>query len=142
MKNVLSHHPRRLGACFAIALTTVLVAALPVAFDARHNVWIAASVGLRVPGPRGAAVIASRSTNGGLAWAPPVTIAAATGSNQDFEKPWIVCDDTATSPFYGSCYAAFDDHGNGNAFKAAYSRDGGLTWTLSSTPNVGVIGVQ
>jgi hypothetical protein len=113
-----------------------------VAFDARHNVWIAASLGLRVPGPKGAAVIASRSTNGGLAWAPPVTIAAATGSNQDFEKPWIVCDDTATSPFYGSCYAVFDDHGNGNAFKAAYSRDGGLTWTLSSTPNVGVIGVQ
>ena len=113
-----------------------------VAFDARHNVWIAASLGLRVPGPKGAAVIASRSTNGGLAWASPVTIAAAVGSNQDFEKPWIVCDDTATSPFYGSCYAAFDDHGNGNAFKAAYSRDGGLTWTLSSTPNVGVIGVQ
>ncbi|HEX6700039.1 MAG TPA: sialidase family protein [Gaiellaceae bacterium] len=113
-----------------------------IAFDARHNVWIAASLGLRVPGPRGAAVIASRSTNGGLAWAPPVTIAAATGSSQNFEKPWIVCDDTATSPFYGSCYAAFDDHGNGNAFKAAYSRDGGLTWTLSSTPNLGVIGVQ
>jgi len=112
-----------------------------VAFDARHNVWIAASLGLRLPGPKGAAVIASRSTNGGLTWTPPVTIAAATGS-QDFEKPWIVCDDTATSPFYGSCYAAFDDHGNGNAFKAAYSRDGGLTWTLSSTPNVGVIGVQ
>src|SRR5437764_8722829 len=113
-----------------------------VAFDARHNVWIAASLGLRVPGPKGAAVIASRSTNGGLAWASPVTIAAAVGSNQDFEKPWIVCDDTATSPFYGSCYASFDDHGNGNAFKPAYSRDGGLTWTLSSTPNVGVIGVQ
>ena len=230
MKNVLSQHPRRLGACFAIALTTLLVATLPaaaalrpilvdpftnpdsqhktvvepdtysagstivavaqmgqfsdegasgigfarttnnaatwtsgvlpaitryqnpagpydratdasVAFDARHNVWIAASLGLRLPGPKGAAVIASRSTNGGLTWTPPVTIAAATGS-QDFEKPWIVCDDTTTSPFYGSCYAAFDDHGNGNAFKAAYSRDGGLTWTLSSTPNVGVIGVQ
>ena len=115
-----------------------------VAFDARHNVWIAASLGLRVigtTGPKGAAVIASRSTNGDLSWTGPVTIAAA-GNNQNFEKPWIVCDDTATSPFYGSCYAAFDDHGHGNAFKAAYSRDGGLTWTLSTTPNVAVIGVQ
>jgi hypothetical protein len=115
-----------------------------VAYDARHNVWIAASLGLRVSGtapPKGVAVIASRSTNGGFAWTPPVTIAAA-GSNQNFEKPWIVCDDTATSPFYGSCYAVFDDHGHGNAFKAAYSRDGGLTWTLSTVPNVGVIGVQ
>lgn len=114
-----------------------------VAFDARHNVWIAASLGLRVSGttPKGAAVIASRSTNGGLAWTPPVTIAAA-GAGQNFEKPWIVCDDTPTSPFYGSCYAVFDDHGNGNAFKAAYSRDGGLSWTLATTPNVGVIGVQ
>jgi hypothetical protein len=80
-----------------------------VAFDAAHNVWIASSLGLKDTALVGAAVLASRSTNGGLGWANPVTIAAA-GNNQSFDKPWIVCDNTATSPFYGSCREQFDDY--------------------------------
>jgi hypothetical protein len=114
-----------------------------IAFDSRHNVWIASSLGLSAtsPSPRGVAVLASRSTNGGLTWANPVTIAAA-GTGQDFEKPWIVCDGTATSPFWGSCYAVFDDHGHSNALKIAYSRDGGLTWTAARVPTLSVIGGQ
>jgi hypothetical protein len=36
----------------------------------------------------------------------------------------------------------WDDHAHGNLLKIAYSTDGGLSWTLSSTPNVGVIGGQ
>jgi hypothetical protein len=112
-----------------------------VAFDARHNVWIAASLGLKAPGPTGAAVLGSRSTNGGLAWANPVTIAAA-GSNQSFDKPWIVCDNTSTSPWYGSCYTQFDDSAHSNQLKISFSRDGGLTWTAARTPNLSVIGGQ
>jgi hypothetical protein len=112
-----------------------------VAYDARHNVWIAVSVGLKVPGPVGKAVLASRSTNGGLTWTNPVTIAAA-GAGQNFEKPWIVCDNTSTSPNYGSCASQWDDLGHGKQFRAAFSRDGGLTWTQARVPNVGVIGGQ
>src|SRR5205823_3362987 len=51
-----------------------------VGFDARHDVWIASSLGLAGStgtSPRGAAVLASRSTNGGLSWANPVKIAVA-----------------------------------------------------------------
>src|SRR5919198_4943707 len=112
-----------------------------VAYDARHNVWIAVSIGLKVPGPVGTAVLASRSTNGGLTWTNPVTIAAA-GAGQNFEKPWIACDNTSTSPNYGSCASQWDDRGHGKQFRAAFSRDGGLTWTQALTPNVGVIGGQ
>jgi hypothetical protein len=112
-----------------------------VAFDARHNVWIAASLGLKLPGLVGAAVLASRSTNGGLSWTNPVTIGAA-GNNQSFDKPWVVCDNTSTSPFYGSCYAQFDDSGHANQFKFSFSRAGGLTWTAARTPNVSVLGGQ
>ena len=112
-----------------------------IAFDARHNVWIASSLALDVPGPKGAAVLASRSTNGGLTWTNPVTIAAA-NATQDFDKPWIVCDDTSTSPFYGSCYAEFDDRGHSSALKMAYSRDGGLTWTAATAPSASVTGGQ
>src|SRR5205823_12526030 len=89
----------------------------------------------------GAAVIASRSTNGGATWNNPVTIHAA-GAGEDLDKNWTVCDNTTTSPFYGSCYTQWDDFGHGNLLQIAYSRDGGLTWTLSRTPRVGVIGGQ
>lgn len=112
-----------------------------VAFDKRHNVWLISSLALTDPGPKGAAVIVNRSTTGGLSWGNPVTVAAAS-ANQDFDKNWTVCDNSTTSPFYGSCYTTWDDFGHGNLLKIAYSRDGGLTWTLGKTPRVGVIGAQ
>jgi hypothetical protein len=114
-----------------------------IAFDARHNEWIAVSLALNTPGPVspiGVAVLASRSTTGGLTWTNPVTIAVA-GSGENFEKPWIACDNTSTSPNYGSCATQWDDLGHGKQFRAAFSRDG-LTWTQARTPNVGVIGGQ
>jgi hypothetical protein len=111
-----------------------------VAHDRAHGVWMVSSLGLD-SSVTGAAVIVSRSTNGGLTWGNPVTVRAATGT-EDFDKNWTVCDNTTTSPFFGSCYTVWDDFGHGNQLKIAFSRDGGLTWTLSSTPNVGVIGGQ
>ncbi|TML66097.1 MAG: exo-alpha-sialidase, partial [Actinobacteria bacterium] len=111
-----------------------------VAFDARHNVWMVSSLALNAS-VSGAAVINSRSTNGGATWFNPVTIHAA-GSGEDLDKNWTVCDNTPTSPWYGSCYTEWDDFGHGNRFHMAYSRDGGATWTVSRTPNVGVIGGQ
>jgi hypothetical protein len=115
-----------------------------VAYDARHNVWMVSSlaiVNLAGGGTNGRAVLTSRSTNGGLTWQPPVTTALA-GRRNDFDKNWIVCDNTPSSPFYGSCYTQFDDFGQGNVLKMYYSRDGGLTWTASRTPRAGVIGGQ
>jgi hypothetical protein len=111
-----------------------------VAFDRRHNVWMVSSLALN-SSPSGVAVILSRSTNGGTTWNNPVTIRSV-GAGEDFDKNWTVCDNTSTSPFYGSCYTQWDDFGNGNRFRMAFSRDGGLTWTLSTTPNQGVIGGQ
>jgi hypothetical protein len=113
-----------------------------VAFDAMHGVWLINSLGLTTAsGVLGAAVVVNRSTDGGLTWGSPVTVRAVT-SNQNFDKNWITCDDTATSPFYGRCYVEYDDNGNGNALHMEYSTDGGLTWTASSVPNVSVIGGQ
>ena len=111
-----------------------------VAFDRRHGVWMVSSLALNAS-VSGAAVIATRSTNGGLTWNNPVTIHAA-GVGEDLDKNWTVCDNTSTSPFYGSCYTQWDDFGHGNRLHLAYSRDGGVNWTLSTTPNVGVIGGQ
>ena len=41
------------------------------------------------------------------------------------DKNWIVCDNTATSPFYGNCYTEWDDNGAGNRMEMSRSTDGG-----------------
>jgi len=96
-----------------------------VAFDPRHNVWMISSLALlESGGVHGAAVVTSRSADGGLTWSNPVT--TATGANLD--KNWITCDTTASSQFYGNCYTEFDDNANGNRIKMSRSTNGGLNW--------------
>ena len=73
----------------------------------------------------GADVIVSRSTDGGLTFGNPVTVASGSTS---FDKNWTVCDNTPTSPFYGHCYTEFDDNADGDREKMSTSTDGGLTW--------------
>jgi hypothetical protein len=99
-----------------------------VAYDAKHNVWLVSSLAIRdTSGVVGAAVVVNRSTDGGLTWANPVTVASATGS-ANLDKNWTVCDTTPSSPYYGNCYTEWDDNGSGNRIKMSTSTDGGLTW--------------
>jgi hypothetical protein len=110
-----------------------------VAYDAKHGAWLISSLTLREAGGiHGNAVVTSRSTDGGATWSNPFT--TATGG--DLDKNWIVCDNTATSPFYGHCYTEWDDHGAGNALRMSTSSDGGQTWSAPATNNSGVIGGQ
>src|SRR5947208_9834748 len=109
-----------------------------VAFDAKDNVWMVSGLALDAS-LNGAAVTLSRSTNGGATWNNPVNVAVA-GAGQNFDKNWTVCDNTPSSPFYGSCHTTWDDFAHGNLLKIAYSRNGGVSWTLRRTPNVRVIG--
>ncbi|SEH03407.1 hypothetical protein SAMN05444920_13639 [Nonomuraea solani] len=110
-----------------------------VAFDARNDTWLISSLALTdAGGVRGAAVLTSRSTDGGVTWGAPVTTAVADGG--DLDKGWIVCDNTEDSPFYGRCYTAFDDAAAGNAIKVARSSDGGLTWAVTGTSATGLGG--
>lgn len=97
-----------------------------IAYDAQDNVWLAQSLGLD-SGPTGKAVLVNRSTNGGVSWGNPVSIALATGSH-DYDKNWIVCDNSTASPYYGNCYATWDDFGDGDRILMSRSTDGGLTW--------------
>jgi hypothetical protein len=72
------------------------------------------------------AVFVSRSTNGGVTWGAPVTV--ATSSAADLDKNWTACDNHTTSPYYGHCYTTYDDHAAGNRLLVSTSTDGGLTW--------------
>ncbi len=114
------------------------------AYDPKHKVWMINSLVLSAS-VNGVAILVSRSTNGGLTWGNPVTVLKATGS-QNWDKNWIVCDGTPTSPHYGNCYAEWDDFGTGNQLHMAVSTNGGLTWTQSKVPSTastgGVIGGQ
>ncbi|MEV0236755.1 sialidase family protein [Nonomuraea sp. NPDC050786] len=108
-----------------------------VAFDARHGVWLISSLALTdTGGIAGAAVVTSRSTDGGLTWAEPVTTAVADGG--DLDKSWTACDNAPRSPFYGRCYTVYDDAAAGNAIKVSRSSDGGLTWQESATSATGL----
>src|SRR5215212_4606271 len=110
-----------------------------VAYDAKHSVWLISSLTLlEAGGVHGNSVVTSRSTDGGLTWSNPFT--TATGG--DLDKNWIVCDNTATSPFYGHCYTQWDNHGAGNLNQMSTSTDGGQTWSAPATNNAGVIGGQ
>jgi hypothetical protein len=104
-----------------------------VAFDARHNVWLISSLGLR---SSSVDVLTSRSTDGGRTWSSPVT--TATGS---LDKNWIVCDNTASSPFYGNCYTQYDVTNSGNAIRMRRSTNGGLTWGAALAPGGGASGL-
>lgn len=118
-----------------------------VAYDAAHNVWLVSSLALVGANPNIAptspAVVVNRSTDGGLTWSNPVQVNSA-GGTQNQDKNWSVCDNTATSPFYGHCYTEWDDNGNGNLVQMSTSTDGGLTWSTrqSTANNATVIGGQ
>jgi hypothetical protein len=101
-----------------------------VAYDAAHGVWMVSSIpltaALGVP-----EVIVNRSTNGGVTWGTPVTV--ATSSTADLDKNWTACDNHVGSPFYGRCYTTWDDHAAGNRLYTSTSTDGGLTWGPART---------
>jgi len=104
-----------------------------IAYDPLHNVWLAQGLAIDAS-VSGAAVVVNRSTDGGLAWSNPVTVATAPGTF--FDKNWIACDTWASSPHYGNCYSEWDDNGLGNQMQMSTSTDGGATWGPVREPPV------
>ena len=71
-----------------------------VTYDAWHGARLISSLMLLAAGRvHGSGVVTSRSTDGGKTWGNPVP----TASGSDVDKNWIVCDNTASSAFYGRC---------------------------------------
>jgi hypothetical protein len=111
-----------------------------VAYDAKHGAWLIADLtideGLRTNVPPGEpGVIVNRSTDGGFGWSDPVEVAAQP-DHGILDKPWIACDNTATSPFYGHCYVQWTHFIGGctQHVQLSTSADGGLTWGPVEAP--------
>ncbi len=115
-----------------------------VAYDAAHQHWIISSLAISNTNGTavGVAVIVSLSSDGGHTWSSPVVVANANGGF--FDKDWIVCDNTATSQFYGHCYDEWDITSSNNLVQMSTSSDGGNTWSAgqATAQNVSGLGGQ
>jgi hypothetical protein len=93
-----------------------------VAYDALHGVWLISTL----PIGNGTAVAVSRSTDG-IHWSNPSFVTKSGGP----DKNWIVCDNTATSKYYGHCYSEWDSTDAGDRIQMSTSTDGGITWSAA-----------
>lgn len=110
---------------FQGAGTNSAVSDTAVIYDAKHGVWMIASLPISSANIQ---VAVSRSTDGGASWGGPMIVAQGAG----LDKGWITCDKTPTSPHYGNCYTEWDDNGNSNLMFMSTSSDGGLSWSAGA----------
>lgn len=92
-----------------------------VIYDVKHGVWLIMSLPID---NQGRVDVAVSSSPDGLNWGNPVIV---DNSGVD-DKSWITCDTTSTSPFYGNCYAEWDQGFSTGDVEMSTSTDGGLTW--------------
>ncbi len=108
-----------------------------VTYDVRHHTWLISSLAVTDRHGRVAqgTVVVSRSGDGAT-WTGPYTVSAALpGSPGGFyDKDWITCDNTATSPYDGHCYTQWDRSARHDVLLMSTSRDGGKTWSAPVAP--------
>jgi RTX calcium-binding nonapeptide repeat (4 copies) len=98
-----------------------------VAYDARHGVWLIATLGAR---GGSATLLVSRSRDG-LTWSAPRAV-----GDGDADKDWLACDNWAQSRFRGTCYLSYLDP-DADAVVTRRSVDGGLSWSPAVVPPPG-----
>ncbi len=100
-----------------------------VAYDAAHNTWLISSLAIVGSGPTLAThtVIVNLSTDGGYTWSKPYKV--VDGGSTFYDKDWITCDSTPTSPYYGHCYVEWDNNDLNGLVLMSTSSDGGHTWS-------------
>ena len=95
-----------------------------VAYDVKHGQWLICTL----PIGNYDTVAVSRSSDG-IHWNNPIYVI----SNQDADKNWIACDNSASSPYYGNCYVEWDNPDYGDLLYMSTSHDGGQTWSTPQT---------
>jgi RTX calcium-binding nonapeptide repeat (4 copies) len=113
-----------------------------VAFDEAHGTWLISTLALG----DGVTRLAVDRSPDGANWssAPFAGAESAAGGDEGvaFDKNWIGCDNTPTSPFYGRCYLVYTHSAAEDMLAVTQSDDGGLSWSppvdIGARPAVGV----
>ncbi len=110
-----------------------------VTYNFKYRTWLVETLALsNSGGAHGAAVLVSSSKDG-ITWNNPSTVSVVeTGGFYD--KPWIGCDNTPSSPHYGNCYVEWDDFSLFDQIEMSTSTDGGKTWSAKKTTANGAFG--
>lgn len=109
-----------------------------VAFDAKHGVWMIATIPILNTSTTTPGVAVNRSTDGGFTWGNAALIGPMVTAS---DKEWVVCDNTPTSAFYGNCYMEWDNPNNSDRIMMNTSTDGGLTWSAATVVGTGGTGL-
>lgn len=104
-----------------------------VAYDSAHQTWIISSLAEVGSGSTLAThtIIVNLSTDGGLTWSKPYKV--IDGGSTYYDKDWVTCDTSSTSPYFGNCYIEWDNDDKGGLILMSTSKDGGRTWSKPQT---------
>jgi hypothetical protein len=113
-----------------------------VAFDAAHGTWLISTLALE----DGITRLAINRSPDGATWSSALSAAEGSGAGGEegiaFDKNWLACDNTPTSPFYGRCYLVYTHSADRDMLAVTSSADGGSTWStpvdIGVRPAVGV----
>jgi hypothetical protein len=110
-----------------------------VAYDAAHATWLISTLALEGPTTR---LAINRSADGST-WSPASTaLAERAEQGIAFDKNWLACDNTPSSPFYGRCYLVYTHSAGRDMLAVSWSNDGGISWSapvdVGARPGVGI----
>jgi len=103
-----------------------------VTYNVKFKTWLVETLALSNSGGAHGQAVLVGSSKDGITWNNPATVSVAE-RNGFYDKPWIGCDNTSTSPFYGNCYVEWDDFSLGDQLEMSTSTDGGVTWSTKKT---------
>ncbi|HEU5489884.1 MAG TPA: hypothetical protein VFU84_03740 [Gaiellaceae bacterium] len=110
-----------------------------VAYDAAHATWLISTLTLEGQTTR---LAINRSTNGATWSTASNALEERAAEGIAFDKNWLACDNTASSPFYGRCYLVYTHSADRDMLAVSWSSDGGVTWStpvdIGARPGVGV----
>jgi hypothetical protein len=110
-----------------------------VAYDARHATWLISTLALENAVTR---LAVNRSSDGAV-WGNALgALEEPAAEGIAFDKNWIACDNTASSPYYGRCYLLYTHSADRDMLAVSWSDDGGLEWSapvdIGARPAVGI----
>ncbi len=113
-----------------------------VAYDAANGVWLISTLAIDGQTTR---LAINRSTDGSTWGNALVAAEEVAAQGIAFDKNWITCDNTPTSPYYGRCYLTYTHSSDEDMLAVTSTTDGGITWSsatdIGARPAVGVFPV-